>query len=179
MLQMEDSSWCRDPEALRHHIYDYYSNVYKTAGERNYQPVLNQCKSPIDDQINASLEANPTMEEIKTAVFQLGAMKAPGPDGFNGLFYQNSWEIMQNDLFQLVQDFFNTGVLDPHLNRTYIALIPKVKNPEQSAFVKGRQIQDNILIVQEVLHQLVFQSVQRPKARRSSVAILVYPYVCR
>lgn len=106
-------------------------------------------------------------------------MKAPGPDGFNGLFYQNSWEILQTDLFQMVQTFFNSGVLDPHLNQTHIVLIPKVKNPEQSAFVKGRQIQDNILIVQEVLHQLVFQSIQRPKARRSPVALFVHPYVRR
>lgn len=91
----------------------------------------------------------------------------------------------------MVDNFFSQGKLDPHLNKTYITLIPKVTNPEsitqyrpislcnynykiiakvmgnrlkpwlpkiismeQSAFVSGRQIQDNIFIVQEVLHQL-------------------------
>jgi len=32
--------------------------------------------------------------------------------------------------------------------------LPEIITSEQSAFVQGRQIQDNILIVQEVIHQL-------------------------
>lgn len=50
------------------------------------QPVLSQCHSPIDENINADLEANPMMEEVRAVVFQLGVLKAPGSDGFNGLF---------------------------------------------------------------------------------------------
>lgn len=56
-----------------------------------------------------------TQEELRQAVFQLGATKAPGPDGLNGLFYQHYWDILKADLFGLVQDFFCTGVLQPDL----------------------------------------------------------------
>ncbi|XP_030477324.1 uncharacterized protein LOC115694334 [Syzygium oleosum] len=135
--------------------------------------------------------AKVTMEEIKAAVFQMGATKAPGPDGLNGQFFQKHWEHVNQDVYGMVESFFNTGLLDMSLNRTHIVVIPKVMNPEsinqyrpislcnfsykiiskvmvnrlkqwlpdlispeQSAFVSGRQIQDNILIVQEVLHQL-------------------------
>lgn len=75
------------------------------------------------------LRLHPLWEEIKEAVFQLGALKAPGPDGFHGVFYQQSWETIKTDLLKLVQEFFETSVLDHRLNQTHIVLIPKVKNP--------------------------------------------------
>ena len=69
-------------------------------------------------------------EEIKTAVFELGAVKAPGPDGFNGIFYQKYWEIVKEGMVQAVKGFFHGGFMLRELNRTNIVLIPKVKAPE-------------------------------------------------
>lgn len=176
---------------LKQKILEFYQKLYKTVGPRNFQPVLDQCPSPVNEEMNKQMLENVTMEEVKEAVFQLGALKASGPDGLNGHFYQHFWEELKHEVFQLVQQFFATGTFDPTLNQTHISLIPKVKHsesitqfrpislcnfnykiiakvlanrlkrwlpdlitPEQSAFVQGRQIQDNIFIVQEVIHQL-------------------------
>ncbi|KAI5352871.1 hypothetical protein L3X38_005763 [Prunus dulcis] len=69
-------------------------------------------------------------EEIKEAAFQLGASKGPGPDGFSRIFYHNYWEIIREDLCEMVKAFFH-GQFSVHcLNMTEIALIPKVPNPE-------------------------------------------------
>ncbi|CAL9030237.1 unnamed protein product [Prunus brigantina] len=69
-------------------------------------------------------------EEIKEVAFQLGASKAPGPDGFSGIFYHNYWEIIREDLCKMVKAFFQ-GEFSVHcLNMTEIALIPKVPNTE-------------------------------------------------
>ena len=118
-------------------------------------------------------------------------LKAPGPDGFNGLFYQKFWEVVNKDVKEAVKSFFINGRMLKELNATEIVLIPKVKGPEevtqfrpislcnfaykviskimvnrmqermgeiitenQSAFLAGRQIQDNILVAQEVFHFL-------------------------
>lgn len=40
-------------------------------------------------------------------------------------------------------------------------LLTEIIAPEQSVFVGGRQIQDNIFIVQEVLHQIIIGSRKR------------------
>jgi hypothetical protein len=38
-------------------------------------------------------------EEIDTIVKRLPSDKAPGPDGFNGLFIKKCWNIIKNDFY--------------------------------------------------------------------------------
>jgi len=60
------------------------------------------------------------------AVFAMGAFKAPGPDGFQPIFYQKCWEIVSGDFVSIVQKAFTTASLEENLNHTFIVLIPKV-----------------------------------------------------
>lgn len=170
----------------------FFQNLYNSVGYRDYGPILTQCPQVVTAEMNTMLIAEVSREEIKQATFQLGATtKAPRTDGLNELFYQTHWDILQDDIFISVQDFFRSGLMPLEFNRTLISLIPKVPHlerldqyqlislcnfiykiiskvlanrlkpwlpklisTEQSAFVTGRQIQDNILVVQEVLHQM-------------------------
>lgn len=69
-------------------------------------------------------------EEIKFAAHQMGGLKSPGPDGFQGVFYHSFWDALVAEVNGLVWDIVN-GVSSPQrLNSTHIVLIPKVKNPE-------------------------------------------------
>lgn len=65
------------------------------------------------------------------AVFEMGKLKAPGPDGFPPGFYQHYWDAVENDLTRFVADFF-LGKLDlSSVNHTYIVLAPKWPNPSK------------------------------------------------
>lgn len=59
----------------------------------------------------------------------MGAMKAPGQDGFIAGFYQKNWEWVGAEVTQMVLAFLHSGMMLIELNRTYITLIPKVANP--------------------------------------------------
>ncbi|KAL5543968.1 hypothetical protein UlMin_007752 [Ulmus minor] len=104
--------------------------------------------------------------EIREVVFCMGTFKAPGPDGMPALFYKTYWDTMGPDVVRLVQDFFISNRLHPVINSTNLVLILKVPNPTKlnhyrpisvcniNAFVPGRSIHDNSVMVQEVIHSM-------------------------
>ena len=59
-------------------------------------------------------------EEIGTALFQIGPLKAPGPDGLPARFFQRNWGLVKEDVIQAVKEFFSTGVMPPGVNDTCI-----------------------------------------------------------
>lgn len=79
----------------------------------------------ISEEDNLSFLAIPTVAEIKQALFAIGGDKAPGPDGYNALFYQTFWSLLGPDIIQMVHNFFLTGILDNEINETSIIFIPK------------------------------------------------------
>jgi hypothetical protein len=80
--------------------------------------------------MNADLIKEYSNEEIKTTLFQMGPMKAPGPDGFPALFYQNHWNFLETDLCHAIRSFLHGGSLPEGFCDSIIVMIPKVTNPE-------------------------------------------------
>lgn len=70
-----------------------------------------------------------TVEEIKSAVFDLGEDKALGPDGFPIQFFKQFWETIKSDLLLLCDDFFWLRANLGKINLASITLIPKVETP--------------------------------------------------
>jgi hypothetical protein len=66
-----------------------------------------------------------TLEEIEGVIQHLKVDKAPGPDGFNGLFVKKCWPIIKEDFIQLCNDFHKGLTSLDSINGSYITLIPK------------------------------------------------------
>jgi hypothetical protein len=71
-----------------------------------------------------------TLEEIEGIIQHLKVDKAPGPDGFNGLFVKKCWPIIKEDFIQLYNDFHQGLTSLDSINGSYITLIPKKNCPE-------------------------------------------------
>jgi retron-type reverse transcriptase len=56
--------------------------------------------------------------------------KAPGPDGFNGLFLKKCWPIVKEEFYKLAADFQKGNLNLQNINGSYITLVPKVHTPE-------------------------------------------------
>ncbi|XP_016206345.1 uncharacterized protein LOC107646692 [Arachis ipaensis] len=183
--------WIQGEANIMRLVERHYTELFVSEGERNMEECVKDIPRRVTREMNEELMANINEEEIKEAAFSMGGLKAPGPDGLNGLFFQQHWDILSKDICALVKQIFEDGVIPEDLGKTTVVLIPKVSRPEslnqlrpisccnfvykivtrvlvgrlskvldliispvQSAFVKGRLIQDNIVIMQEAFHKL-------------------------
>jgi hypothetical protein len=94
-----------------------------------YEELLNLTETKVSYEMNEQLCKEFTEKEISDALFQMGPLKAPGPDGFPARFYQRHWETLRGDVVQAVRSFFVDGTMPPGINDTAIILIPRGNSP--------------------------------------------------
>jgi hypothetical protein len=116
-----------EPNRISEHIVDYYNKLFFSPNIVLQDQLLVEEVIPnlIDEDTNRLLTMLPSKEEVKRAVFDLNPEGAPGPDGFGATFYQVYWEIIQQDVYAAVLDFFQIGVFPPNFNANTLVLIPK------------------------------------------------------
>ncbi|XP_074315209.1 uncharacterized protein LOC141651393 [Silene latifolia] len=106
-----------------------------------------------------------TDQEIKEAVFGIDSNSSPGIDGFSSGFFKSYWHIIGKEYCRVVHSFFKSGKMANQDNSTLITLIPKKHAPssvlqsvlptlvgeEQAAFIRGRNIFENIMLSQSLV----------------------------
>lgn len=68
------------------------------------------------------------MEEVKKAVFGLNGDSATGPDRFNGNFFYACWDIIGEDILQMVKAFFCGQELPKCVTHTNLVVLAKKKD---------------------------------------------------
>ena len=112
-----------DPESIRDLIVKFYHHLYTSDHVT--------CKRDSEASENSTnIVGVPTREEIRLALFSMKPMKAPGPDGFHPIFFQETWDITGNDLVTNIQNWFMSGNIPEELGNALICLIPKNNAPE-------------------------------------------------
>ncbi|KAG7552423.1 Reverse transcriptase zinc-binding domain [Arabidopsis thaliana x Arabidopsis arenosa] len=140
----------------------YFQKLFSSSDPSNPLDLLEGFESRVTDEMNELLVAKVSKEEVKFAVFSIKPSSAPGADGMTGLFFQQYWDFIGDQVFKEVAGFFDDGVFPREWNFTQLCLIPKrlkpllpgIISPNQSAFVPERLISDNILIAHEAVYAL-------------------------
>nr|XP_008351105.2 uncharacterized protein LOC103414509 [Malus domestica] len=129
-LKDGEDCWVENPNHIRKLVDDHFLNVFKSGGPRDWGNLLEGIHSSVTVDMNLALMESVSMEEIKEAALQMGGFKAPGPDGFQGIFYRSFWDIVVEDVNNLVRSFLRDEISPTEINNTHIVLLPKIPNPE-------------------------------------------------
>ncbi|CAL9001860.1 unnamed protein product, partial [Prunus brigantina] len=131
-IKSEHGGWISGEKLIRNEFQGFFLNLFKTSGPRDWRGILDHVPLLVTSDMNADLCKPFDMGEVKEAIKQMGPLKAPGPDGFPAVFYQKYWQVVEDIVAGTAMDFQTGAVQLEDLNRTYIALIPKVEAPEST-----------------------------------------------
>ena len=191
MLRKENGVVVEGEAEMAAVITGYFNELFSSNAGIRTDEALEHVDHRVTSEMNEMLLREFTQEEVKGTLNQIGDLKAPGPDGMPAIFYKHYWDLVGDHVTGEVLQVLNGGDITSGWNDTCVALIPKVKNPEnmkdlrpislcnvvykivskvlanrlklilqeiiapnQSAFVPGRLITDNILLAYEVNHYL-------------------------
>ncbi|KAL8130357.1 LOW QUALITY PROTEIN: hypothetical protein V2J09_019512 [Rumex salicifolius] len=184
-LQDADGVWIENQEGIERIATDFFRDLYTIPLEEMNPITIPHGHFPaLSDSAWQDIAAPFTDKEIAHAVRQMGALKAPGPDGYQPTFFQKSWEVVGSSMISAVKDFFATSSMPSGVNETLIALIPKIENPSQICNFRPISLcnvlyktvtkvlsnrmqpilgdligptQDNIILAQEIVHSMNYK----------------------
>lgn len=85
----------------------------------------------VSEKDNKDLTKPFSKAEIEVALNSMNPTKASGSDDMHTLFYQTYWEIVGEDTSKICLDILNGHTSAGSVNKSFIALIPKTKDPKE------------------------------------------------
>ncbi|XP_075100498.1 uncharacterized protein LOC142176491 [Nicotiana tabacum] len=198
-IQNSGGTWIEEEQEIAEEAIKFYEEQFTKGATPSLFDIVEHVPILINTKQNAELIKQPTKEEVKVAVLELNGDSAGGPDGMTGKFYHSCWDIIGDDLYDMVRDFFNGHELPKCVTHTNLVLLPKKKevttfsdlrpislsnfsnkvisrvvherlvkflpsliSEEQSGFVKGRNIVENILLTQKIVTDIRLRTKAGP-----------------
>lgn len=159
--------------------------------DQHIKEIINNIPRMVSREDNFNLNKLVTEVEVNAVIKDMQNGKAPGQEGFNVDFFKACWNVVKQDILDVVEDSRRRKSILKALNTSFISLIPKQDSAltpdkfrpitlcnvvykiiskilasrlkpflpslisrEQSGYVEGRQILDNIIQAHEVVHSL-------------------------
>ncbi|XP_060200359.1 uncharacterized protein LOC132628609 [Lycium barbarum] len=163
-------SLIEDVDSVAAQAVNFFHKQFTHEGVSEDSPIFHHIQEQIKEEDNIPLTAQPTMEEVKRALFELNGDSACGPDGFSGIFYQKCWEVIKVDVYSVVKAFFEGQTLPKSITHTNLVLLPKKNIVE--AFSDMRPISLSNFI-SKVISRVVHDRLDKLLTKRGKPANVV------
>lgn len=131
-IQDEFGRWLHKEEEIVKEAISFFISLYSA----EYIDMAYECLDSIipklvTEQDNDKLEEILIFEQVDRVMFDMDGDNAAGLDGFTGKFCTTKWEIIGEDIYNAVVNFYYGAELPQYATSTSIVIIPKVENPKE------------------------------------------------
>lgn len=127
-LHLPSGEWCTDDETLKLEAVRFYQQLFCATDHCDVLQVSSHlCRLTTEDR--EALTGPVTTGEVYRALMSMKSYKAPGPDGFQPIFFKMFWEDVGDEVWHFVRDAFAQGYFNEQLAETLMVLIPKSDHP--------------------------------------------------
>ena len=124
-----NGSWVENPVAIKDAVLQHFKGRF--VEPYLHRPNLDGVSFNVLRSIQSEMLVEPFKEEeISSAVWACGSEKSPGPDGLNFSFIKHFWKELKPEFLRFFSEFYVNAVFPKGLNSSFIALIPKIKDPQ-------------------------------------------------
>lgn len=128
-LKDEDGVWWKGDEQIERVLISYFDDLFSTSNPSNTEAICDVVKRKLSDDHKCWCDRDFTWEEITEAINHMHPLKSLGSDGLPALFFQNFWHIVGREVQDLALNILNNNDQPHDINKTFLVLIPKCKNP--------------------------------------------------
>ncbi|XP_072087268.1 uncharacterized protein [Arachis hypogaea] len=128
-LFLEDGTWSSEATVLESETNSFFQKLFSTREAVNLDAMGEFPCPSLSREAYQKLVEPIALEEVKRAVSGMNSFKAPGPYGFQTLFYKEFWESLSSDVWGLVKKAFAGENISAAVFDTFIVLISKVEAP--------------------------------------------------
>ncbi|XP_057451938.1 uncharacterized protein LOC130743727 [Lotus japonicus] len=126
----ENGNLLTDFDVLQDYTVNFFRHGFMDEGGAS--SLSTSCTFPaISVRAMNFIQAGFSGAEVKDAIFSMGPLKAPGPDGLQAVFFQSQWEHVGDTVTRFVLHCFDDSSQVSLVNDTLLVLVPKVDAPER------------------------------------------------
>jgi hypothetical protein len=139
ITQLEDAQGnpIREHKLIAGELNSYYKELLMETNENRedaIQKITRHIPKLVTQEQNEALMRPITQDEVDKEVKDMPSGKSPGPDGFTTDFFHHCWDLIKEEVWQVVEESRTSGQVLSALNATFLTLILKeerVTHPKQ------------------------------------------------
>lgn len=129
MLKDDEGNWVEDAKSLKDLAVSYYDALFKSAEGSGRREFISGAFLVIGEDMRVALKGELSEEEMKKDLKGMGSYKAPGSDGYQVVFFKDTWDITAKAIRSFVKDILGGGDLPEDAAEALLVLIPNGLHP--------------------------------------------------